>query len=336
MKTALPARAPSGQLVAERRLAALARAMGPAIADALAQDDVVEALVNADGRLRLDRIGRGVEETTTHLSVAERDTAIRLLAAEAHEIVTPDRPCLSATLPGSGARVQAMIPPIVPAPILAIRKKPTRIFSLGDYVRDGIATPEQAALLRQAIAQRRNIVIAGGTGSGKTTLINALLAEPEFQTARIIILEDTAELQCAAPDVVQLLTKRAAPVIAMRDLVQMTMRLRPDRIIVGEVRDAAALETLKSWNTGHPGGALTIHANSAADALLRLEDLCLEAGLAAPQRLIGSAVDVVVFIARAESGRRIEDIVNVRGFADGAYRLDRDPLPRFPQTSAAP
>lgn len=229
------------RLVAERRLASLARALGPALADALADEAVVEVLINADGRLRVDRVGCGIEATNVWLTPAERETAIRLLAAEARVVVTEDQPFLSATLPGSSARVQAMIPPIVAAPALAIRKRPSIIFTLDDYVRDGIASGQQAEALRTALRNRRNIVVAGGTGSGKTTLLNALLAEAEFAHARVLILEDTAELQCAAADVVQLLTKRAAPAVTMRDLVQMTLRLRPDRIVVGEVRDAAAL-----------------------------------------------------------------------------------------------
>src|SRR5262249_37430971 len=156
-----------------------------------------------------------------------------------------------------------------------------------------------------SVRARRNIVVAGGTGSGKTTLLNALLAEPAFRASRVVILEDTAELQCASANCVQLLTKRTAPLITMRDLVQMTLRLRPDRIVVGEVRDGAALEVLKAWNTGHPGGLLTLHANSAEDALARLEDLTMEAVAHPPRRLIASAVDVIAFIARTENGRAI-------------------------------
>ncbi|MBI3437046.1 MAG: P-type conjugative transfer ATPase TrbB [Proteobacteria bacterium] len=323
------------RIVADRRLAALARAMGPALADALADPLVVEVLVNADGRVRVDRIGAGIEATNVWLTSGERETAVRLLAAEARITVTEDQPYLAATLPGSGARVQAMIPPLVAAPTLAIRKRPSAIFTLADYVRDRIADPAQAEALRRAIRERHNIVVAGGTGSGKTTLLNALLAEAEFASARIIILEDTAELQCAGADVVQLLTKRAAPQVTMRDLVQMTLRLRPDRIVVGEVRDAAALEVLKAWNTGHPGGLLTIHANSAADALMRLEDLCIEAGLTSPQRLIRSAVDTVVFMARTPEGRRIEEIAQLRAprtLSCRAARANTDST--FEETSA--
>lgn len=313
------------RLVAERRLQSLARALGPALADALADDAVVEVLVNADGRVRVDRVGVGVEATNVWLTAAERETAVRLLAAEARVIVTEDQPYLSATLPGSGARVQAMVPPIVSAPTLAIRKRPSVIFTLADYVHDGIASPAQADAMRAAIRGRRNIVVAGGTGSGKTTLLNALLAESEFANARVLILEDTAELQCAGADVVQLLTKRAGAPVGMRELVQMSLRLRPDRIVVGEVRDGAALEVLKAWNTGHPGGLLTLHANSAADALMRLEDLCIEAGLSTPQRLIRSAVDAVVFMARTQAGRRIEDIAFIDHAAQRRCGLARAP-----------
>lgn len=304
-------------LVATRRRSALARALGPAIAAALEAPDVVEALVNADGLVWLDRIGAGLVATTYRLSAHDREAAIRLLAHEAGETVGEDNPALSTILPDSAARVQGLLPPLVEAPILAIRKRPSVIYTLADYVRDGVATRKQAAILSAAVAEKRNIIVAGGTGSGKTTLLNALLAEDAFRQARVIILEDTAELQCKSANCVQLLTKRTAPAITMRDLVQMSLRLRPDRIVVGEVRDGAALEVLKSWNTGHPGGLLTLHANSAADALLRLEDLCMEARAAPPKRLIASAVDMVVFIARGsgkerEGGRVITDIIETQ------------------------
>lgn len=297
-----------------RRRSALARALGGAIADALAEADVVEALVNADGEVWLDRVGQGLTRTAHRVCASDRETAIRLLAHEAGEIVSEARPTLAAILPDCAARVQAVLPPLVEAPVLAIRKRPSRIYTLAAYVESGIATEGQAALLSEAVCARRNIVVAGGTGSGKTTLLNALLAEQAFQDSRVVILEDTAELQCASPNSVQLLTRRADPPVTMRDLVQMTLRLRPDRIVVGEVRDGAALEVLKAWNTGHPGGLLTLHANSAADALARLEDLCMEAVSAPPRRLISASVDLVVFIARMQArGRVITEIVRPKG-----------------------
>lgn len=301
-----------------RRRSALERALGPAIAAALAEADVVEALINADGVLWIDRVGKGLVCTDTRLSPADREAAIRLLAHEAGETVGADQPLLATVLPDSAARVQAVLPPLVAAPVLSIRKRPAAIYTLDDYVEAKIATGAQVEALRVAIGQRRNIVVAGGTGSGKTTLLNALLAEPAFRDCRVVALEDTAELQLLGANVVQLLTKRTAPEITMRDLVRTTLRLRPDRIVVGEVRDGAALDVLKAWNTGHPGGLLTLHANSAADALARLEDLCLEAAPANPARLIRSAVDLVVFIARTERGRVISEILDLNNANGGA------------------
>lgn len=309
-----------------RRRTALSSALGPELAAALEDDAIVEILINADGRLRVDRLGRGIEATNIWLTPVERHTAARLLAAEARATLTETKPHLSTILPGSGARVQVLMPPIVTAPTFAIRKRAIQIFTLADYARDRIASDDQIGFLRRAVADRRNIIVAGGTGSGKTTLLNALLAEPAFAHARTLILEDTQELQCAGEDVVQLLTRRERPAVTMRDLVQMSLRLRPDRIVVGEVRDGAALEVLKAWNTGHPGGLLTLHANSAADALSRLEDLCIEAGLTAPERTIASSVDLIIFMTRTLEGRRVEDVCAVRGRdPTGAYRLARGP-----------
>lgn len=295
-----------------RRRSALERSLGRGIAAALEADDVVEALVNEDGVVWIDRVGRGLERTEHTLSAHDREAAIRLIAHEAGLSIGEDRPQLAAILPESAARVQALLPPLTRAPVLAIRKRPRIIYRLEDYVRDGIATRALADRLVAAVAKKRNMVVAGGTGSGKTTLLNALLAEPAFTQARVVILEDTAELQCASANVVQLLTKASAPPIGMRELVQMTLRLRPDRIVVGEVRDGAALEVLKAWNTGHPGGLLTLHANSATDALARLEDLCMEARAQPAKRLIEAAVDMVVFIARTERGRAITDIIDLK------------------------
>ncbi len=306
--TAAPFRSPSQS----RRRSVLERALGHAIFEALQDSDVVEVLINADGALWIDRIGTGLVPTSTVLTSSDREAAIRLLAHEAGEAIGSDRPLIATILPDSAARVQAVLPPLSSAPIIAIRKRPDRIYTLDDYQESGIASAEQIAALRSAITQRRNIVVAGGTGSGKTTLLNALLAEPEFSKARLVVLEDTAELQLSGANHVQLLTKRTAPEVSLRELVQTALRLRPDRIIVGEVRDGAALDVIKSWNTGHPGGLLTLHANSAYDALTRLEDLCLEAQVACPKRLIASAVDLVVFIARTATGRAVTDIIDLK------------------------
>jgi len=208
----------------------------------------------------------------------------------------------------------------VPGPCFTIRKPAARIYTLDNYIADGILAPLQAQALRRAVCQRKNLLIAGGTSSGKTTLANAVLAEMAQLDERIILIEDTRELQCAAPDCVALRTKTG--VVSLADLVRSTLRLRPDRIIVGEVRGAEALDMLKAWNTGHPGGIATVHANSARSALYRLEQLVQEAVLTVPRRLIAEAIDLVVFIQGRGTARRIEAIAEVNGLdADGDYAV---------------
>ena len=176
--------------------------------------------------------------------------------------------------------------PVVSSPAFAIRKRPEVVFTLDEYVAGGMMTEAQAAIIRAAAVARQNMLIVGGTGSGKTTLANAILAEPAFAEDRVVLIEDTAELQCSAADQIQMLTKRTEPQVTMTDLVRDTLRLRPDRIIIGEVRDGSALDLLKAWNTGHPGGLATIHANSAAEGLTRLEDLIGEVTQRIPHRAI--------------------------------------------------
>ena len=217
-----------------------------------------------------------------------------------------------------------MLPPVSSAPAFSIRKRPSLVWTLEDYVCDGVMTAEQADAVRAAVVERRNILISGGTGSGKTTLANAILAEPAFAADRVFLIEDTAELQCAAWDLVAVLTRRSPDPIGVADLVRDALRMRPDRIVIGEMRDgAAALETLKSWNTGHPGGLSTLHANSAEDVLRRLEDLIGEVALQPPRRLIGQSVDRILHISRAAGGRRVDALLGVDGEADGVYRVER-------------
>jgi len=177
-----------------------------------------------------------------------------------------------------------------------------------------------AEALRQAVLDRENILVVGGTGSGKTTLANALLAEIARTGDRLVILEDTRELVSTARDAVQLRTQPGS--VTLADLVRSTLRLRPDRIIIGEVRGAEALDMLKAWNTGHPGGITTLHANSASSALTRLEQLVEEATTALPHALIGEAVDVIVFMSRASGARRVEQALRITGFDGAEYRTE--------------
>jgi len=315
---------PTATVSEDRRRAMLRTAMGPTIAAALADPLVLEIMVNPDGALRLDRLGEGRTDTLVRYEAAQVERIIRLVASHARTEVHGDRPIVSAELPphgeGAGERFEGLLPPVSPGPCFSIRKPARRVYTLLDYVNDGIMSPEAARLLSLAVVERRNVLIAGGTSSGKTTLANALLAEMAHLDERVILIEDTRELQSPAADTVALRTRPGS--VSMADLVRSTLRLRPDRIIVGEVRGPEALDMLKAWNTGHPGGIATVHANSAAAALFRIEQLVQEAVVTIPRRLIGEAIDMVVFIAGRGTGRRIESVARLAGLdPDGNYTL---------------
>ena len=308
--------------VHHRQQESLYHALGPLIADALAQPDVVEIMANPDGSLWVDRAGVG-RQKLGRIEQSAAETTIRLLASHMGETVTPDRPAVAGVLPRSGERFQGLLPPLAERPVFTIRKRASIVFTLDDYMAKGILSAAGADVIRCAVVERKNILVAGGTGSGKTTLVNAILAEPAFKDDRIVIIEDTKELQCPADDKVELLTKNTEPRVTMTDLLRMTLRLRPDRIIIGEVRGPEALAMLKAWNTGHPGGVATIHANSSSDALRRIEDLVGEASQIIPKRSIASAVNLLVFVERisTQPGRRIRDIVEVSGIQRDEYVL---------------
>jgi type IV secretion system protein VirB11 len=308
--------------VHHRQQESLYHALGPLIADALAQPDVVEIMANPDGTLWVDRAGVG-RGKVGRIEQSAAETTIRLLASHMGETVTPDRPAVAGVLPRSGERFQGLLPPLAERPVFTIRKRASIVFTLDDYVAKGILPAAGAEVIRRAVGDRKNILVAGGTGSGKTTLVNAILAEPPFRSDRIVLIEDTKELQCPAEDKVELLTKNTEPRVTMTDLLRMTLRLRPDRIIIGEVRGPEALAMLKAWNTGHPGGVATIHANSAVEALSRIEDLVGEASQVIPRRSIASAINLIIFISRKSDppGRSVEQLVEVNGLNDGEYLM---------------
>lgn len=318
----------------DRRRTMLRTAFGPAIAAALGDEVVAEIMVNPDGALRLDRLGEGIVNTGVTLDAPQVERIIRLVASHAQLEASAARPIVSAELPGEGGqageRFEGLLPPVATAPCFSIRKAASRIYALVDYVQDGVMTAEAARLLSLAVAERRNILVAGATSSGKTTLANALLAEMAGRAERIILIEDTRELRCPAADCIALKTRPGA--VSMADLVRSTLRLRPDRIVVGEVRGAEALDMLKAWNTGHPGGIATVHANSARAALYRLEQLVEEATAIVPTRLIAHAVDLVVFIAGRGPARRVDTILRVAGLdGQGRYALALHDLDASPE-----
>ena len=314
----------SETLSAGRRRAMLCTAMGPTIAAALADPLTQEIMVNPDGVLRIDRLGEGRIDSGTRYDPAQVERIIRLVASHARTEVHAAAPIVSAELPphggGAGERFEGVLPPVSLAPCFSIRKPAARIYTLLDYVHGGIMSADAARILSTAVVERRNILVVGGTSSGKTTLANALLAEMADLDERVILIEDTRELQCPASDVVALRTRTGA--VSMADLVRSTLRLRPDRIIVGEVRGAEALDMLKAWNTGHPGGIATVHANSALSALYRIESLVQESVVTVPRRLIAEAIEVIVFIAGRGLARRVETVARVAGLdPDGGYGI---------------
>ncbi|WP_428992281.1 P-type conjugative transfer ATPase TrbB [Pseudoxanthomonas suwonensis] len=298
----------------------LRSALGPAIASALEDPDVVEVMLNPDGKLWIDRLSTGRAPMGVSLTPSDGERIIRLVASHVHAEVHAGKPLLSAELPETGERFEGVLPPVVTAPAFALRKRAIGVWRLADYVSDGILTAAQAAFLRQAVREEQNILIAGGTSTGKTTLANALLAEIAEIGDRVFLVEDTVELQCTAADHVPLRTQPG--VVTLADLVRVAMRFRLDRVAVGEVRGGEALDLVKVWGTGHPGGVATVHAGSVLGALLRLEQLILEVALAAPRALIAETVNVVVFIAGRGRARRVQDIARVVGLDDSGYRLE--------------
>lgn len=313
-------RGTTGNETAARRQSMLASALSEPLRRALADPAVIEIIANPDGAVWIDRISSGIARAPEPLDAAARERVIRLAASAIGETIDRATPIVSAELPGGGERFEGVLPPVAEAPCFAIRKRAASLLRLDDYVRSGALSPAAAAAIREALAARRNVLIAGGASSGKTTFANALLAEDAFASDRLVLLEDTRELQCAAANVVALRTHGAAA--SLTTLLRSTLRLRPDRIIVGEVRGGEALALLKAWNTGHPGGVATLHANSASAALTRLEQLISEASASASRALIADAVDIVIFLSRRSGARRVEEALRVSGLDDhGDYRL---------------
>lgn len=296
-----------------RRIEKILRELGSDIRALLEDRSVIEIMLNADGLLWGERLGKGLE-TLGAFPTAQAEALIYSLAAYHNTTITRDNPILECELPPYGARFEALIPPVVAAPVFTIRCRASQVFTLAEYVSAGILNECQKEQLEAAVRERKNILVAGGTGSGKTTLANALIAEivRTHPDHRLVIIEDTAEIQCAAENAVLL---HATDSIDMLRLLKATMRLRPDRILVGEVRGPEALALLKAWNTGHPGGVATVHANSAKAALIRLEQLIAEASPTPMPVLIGEAVDLVVSITKTSTGRSVQEILHVRGYS---------------------
>ena len=304
----------STQQIQERRLdELLKRQLGPRILAAIADPQITEIIVNEDGRLWFESYGSGMREAGLTLAPSQVESLIGTVAASLGTVANAANPIIEGELPIAAIRFEGLLPPVARKPCCVMRKPAQVLYTLKDYVRDQILSGAYGDVLRSAIDQRRNIVIAGGTGSGKTTLAGALInemVERSDPNERYVIIEDTLEIQCRAKNLAQLHTAEGAD---MTRLVRTTMRLRPDRIIIGEVRGAEALALLKAWNTGHPGAVTTIHANSGKAALTRLSSLVQEAAVPPQPELIAETITLVAFIVRTTSGRRVTELVEIHG-----------------------
>ena len=304
--------------VIRRNLDKLRREMGDNIRNAMDDNKVIEIMLNPDGKVWTDKIGVGME----FLCYMSPVQSLQMLGTVAHmlgTVINYHNPKVEGELPGDGSRVEGVIPPIVPNPSFNIRKKASAVFSLEEYVNSGRATNQEIHILCEAITARKNILVVGGTGTGKTTFVNAIINEMKILTPqhRLLILEDTLELQCSMDNFVSM---RTTSDMSMQDLLKVTRRQRPDRIIIGEVRGKEALDMLKAWNTGHPGGVCTVHANDARAGLLRIEQLISEVSQSPMRELIAEAIDVVAFLIRdPHIGPKLSELVAVDGFHEGQY-----------------
>jgi P-type conjugative transfer ATPase TrbB len=302
----------------ERLLQMLNTAFGTPITALLTDPTVIEVMLNPDGHLWVERLGERCSDTGETITPNKARQVIELVAGATNTICNAEKPLLSAELPGSGDRFEGILPPVVTSPTFTIRKKAIMVYNLDDYVKQGIMTEQQKETIIAGVLTKRNFLVAGGTGSGKTTLLNAILAEIAKTNDRILIIEDTIELQCKALNKVALRTQDN---LSMNHLLASTMRLRPDRIVIGEVRGSEALTLVKSWNTGHPGGACSIHSNGCKAALRRMESLIQEAILSPQREVIAEAVNIILYIEKYQQSRRIKEMVSVEGFENGEYLL---------------
>ena len=303
--------------------------LGPEILAALEDPDVSEILVNppelgaTSGAIWVESLRDGMRNTGVRMGAGQVENLLCTVATLLETVVNRDRPILEGELPFYGSRFEGFLPPVVSAPSMVIRKHALRVFTLEDYVHDGILTPRHRDVLRKALQARETLLISGGTTTGKTTLLNTLLLEmvlcgkPE---ERFVVIEDTVEIRCEGLNTLQLRTSAS---VDLACLVRATLRARPDRIIIGEVRGREALTLLKAWGTGHPGGVASVHANSAAQALVRLDQLVQENGVPSQASVIADTIDWVVHLERTGGSRRVREIVYVEGYSptEGTYRL---------------
>ena len=298
----------------ERQNELLSRVLGENFLKYLNDDTVIEIMLNTDNSLWIDRLGEGMSKVGT-ISSSQAIVAINTIASILNKKVNYDNPILEGEFPIDNSRFAGQIPPVVSNPTFAIRKKAKLIFNLENYVEKGIMTDKQMITIKDSIKNHDNIVIVGGTSSGKTTLTNACIdyMSSIADNERIIIIEDTGEIQCNAINSILFHTSINC---SITDLLKTTLRMRPDRIIIGEVRDHTALDLLDAWSTGHAGGISTIHANNSKQALERIEGLVTRHPYAPKdiKTIIANAVNLIINIKKIGSERKIDEIIKIHSF----------------------
>ena len=290
---------------------------------------VTEVIANGPGRIYAERSGRLVRESVAFRDEEHLRQVIDRVVSSVGRRVDESSPMVDARLP-DGSRVNAVLPPIaLDGPLLTIRKFARAPFRVDDLVAAGSLSPGQADLLERSVRGRLNVVVSGGTGTGKTTLLNALAGFID-PAERIVTVEDAAELRLPQPHVARLESRppnvEGRGEVTLRALVRNALRMRPDRIVVGEVRGGEALDMLQAMNTGHDGSLTTVHASSPADAVRRIETMALMAGLDLPhvavREQVASAVDVIVHLVRDGDGTRRVRFLDARGRDGQLHMLD--------------
>ena len=295
-------------------------ALGVENKELLDNDDVIELYLNDDKKIWADTLSKGRYFTGRYMNASDSMRVIQSVADHTNKIIDKQNPIISAELPGTGSRFQGVIPPVVENPVFNIRKKGIRVFTLDDYVNSGSLTEKQKDILIQSVKDRKNILIVGGTSSGKTTFANAVINEIAKTKDRLIIMEDTREIQSVAEDTLRMTTTEYANMLS---LFQSSMRQRPDRLIAGEVRGEEALNMLIGWNSGHPGGLCTIHSDDALGGLRQLEQYVQIKSVSAQEVLIAGAVNLIVVLKKVNGVRKIVEIAKVLGWEDGKYLLEQ-------------
>ncbi|MBU1386957.1 MAG: Flp pilus assembly complex ATPase component TadA [Proteobacteria bacterium] len=313
---------PTANTQQQRIIKKLEKELGPTIMSALNDPNVTDINVNPDGNVWIERLDISDITKIAVLTPQARESIIKTVATSLNEVANKNSSTIGGELPLLGARFEGVLPPVAkPGPGFSIRKKATRILTFKDYLNDKILDFAMITLLQDSIENYDNVLIAGGTGTGKTTFINAYVDQTskQFPHDRLVICEDVDEIQSNAPNTFKMISNRNNP---LGSCIKTMLRLSPKRIIIGEIREAdQAREAFQAWNTGHKGGVFSLHANSALDAIQRLEDLCQIAFNNKCQRLISRTVDKIIFFKKAGNKRKIQEFYSLQAFSKGTYNL---------------